>query len=67
MRIKLNTKIKLNKMVRDEIEKIIKKRIKKQQSKHRVPKLKRKKSRKEIKNKKIAIKIIRTRLNKTIK
>ena len=34
MRIKLNTKIKLNKMVRDEIEKIIKKRIKKQQSKH---------------------------------
>jgi hypothetical protein len=29
MRIKLNAKIKLNKMVRDEIEKIIKKRIKK--------------------------------------
>jgi len=29
MIIKLNTKMKLNKMVRDEIEKIIKKRIKK--------------------------------------
>jgi len=29
MRIKLNTKIKLNKMMRDEIEKIITKRIKK--------------------------------------
>jgi hypothetical protein len=29
MKITLNTKIKLNKMVRDEIEKIIKKRIKK--------------------------------------